>query len=462
LSVFGIVPASESLGVAAVIAAMLLPIGAGIWRREHQVETLRRGARVLESARRRRRRWRRRGLTAAEPITLAGVALEPLDETKHCKLIGTTGTGKSTAIRQLLEGALRRGDRAVISDPDGGYRALLYRRYRGDVVLNPFERDSMRWDPYAEIHDAYDIEQLASALIPHSEDPSTQEWRAYARTFFAALVRECSRRRNRSLSELWRLLAMASHEELRPLVANSPAQPFLEADNARMFGSIRSVLLSALAGLEYITRQRASALSVRTWVREGRGVLFMPYRAGQIAALRSLIATWMRLAIVETMNQPESRDQRLWFIIDELDALGPIDGLKDALARIRKFGGRCVLGFQSVAQVAHTYGAGEAHTIIENCSNTLILRCSSSENGGTSQFASRLIGEREVIRRQTTRGHDRDSGFTLRARRRSVQISEQYATEPALMPSQIEQLPDMSGYLKLASAVDWRRVSIRR
>jgi type IV secretory pathway TraG/TraD family ATPase VirD4 len=37
-------------------------------------------------------------------------------------------------------------------------------------------------------------------------------------------------------------------------------------------------------------------------------------------------------------------DQRPWFVIDELDALGAIDGLKDA--RVRKFGGRCVLGFQ--------------------------------------------------------------------------------------------------------------------
>ena len=27
------------------------------------------------------------------------------------------------------------------------------------------------------------------------------------------------------------------------------------------------------------------------------------------------------------------RDQRLWFVVDELDALGEIDGLKDALAR---------------------------------------------------------------------------------------------------------------------------------
>ena len=72
------------------------------------------------------------------------------------------------------------------------------------------------------------------------------------------------------------------------------------------------------------------------------------------------------------------RANALWFVVDELDALGQIDGLKDALARLRKFGGRCVLGFQSVAQVSSTYGAGEAQTIVENCGNTLILRCSAA------------------------------------------------------------------------------------
>src|SRR5579864_215536 len=105
----------------------------------------------------------------------------------------------------------------------------------------------------------------------------------------------------------------------------------------------------------------------------------------------------MRLAIFETMNREEG-DRPLWFVVDELDALGQIDGLKDALARVRKFGGRCVLGFQSVAQVASTYGAGDAHTIVENCGNTLILRCSASEGGGTSRFSSTLIGQREVLK----------------------------------------------------------------
>ena len=123
------------------------------------------------------------------------------------------------------------------------------------------------------------------------------------------------------------------------------------------------------------------------------GVLFLPYGAAQIAALRSIIATWMRLAIFEAMTRP-GHDQRLWFIVDELDSLGAIDGLKDALARLRKFGGRCVLGFQSIAQVSATYGAAEAQTIVENCGNTLILRCSGSEHGG--HFAVRLAPHRRA------------------------------------------------------------------
>jgi type IV secretory pathway TraG/TraD family ATPase VirD4 len=229
-----------------------------------------------------------------------------------------------------------------------------------------------------------------------------------------------------------------------------------------MFGSIRSVAGSAAAALQYLDRQRARHFSVRDWVRGGSGVLFIPYTAQQIAALRSIIAAWVRLAIFEAMAANAEGDQRLWFVVDELDSLGAIDGLKDALARLRKFGGRCVLAFQSVAQVSSTYGAGEAQTLVENCGNTVILRCSGSEHGGTSQFASRLIGEREVTRRQTSRGRDRESFLSARGGRRSMSVSEQRITETAVLPSELEQLPTLSGYVKTASSACWLRVSFRR
>jgi type IV secretory pathway TraG/TraD family ATPase VirD4 len=444
-------------------AVLVMVIGACTKRMgRRRPETHKRGV-LLSDGRLLQRRCARRKRSTQGLLSLAGIAIPGIDETKHFKIIGTTGTGKSTAIRELLEAAIRRGDRAIFADPDAAYLARFYQRYRGDIVLNPFECDSVKWDPFAEIGNSYDVELLASGLIPNCEDAAAREWRGYARTFLAAVVRRSERGGVRDVADLWRLVNVAPAEVLRPILAGTPAQPFLDPDNARMFGSIRSVAGSAIAAFEHIAAQRASLFSVRQWVREraGQSLLFIPYRAGQIAALRSMIATWMRLAIFEAMSQSQDRDQRLWFVIDELDALGAIDGLKDALARLRKFGCRCVLGFQSIAQVSDTYGHGEAQTIVENCANTLILRCSGSENGGTSQFASRLIGEREVVRRQISRGNDRENTFASRGARRSRSVTDQHVTEMAVLPSELEQLPDFCGYFKGASSAQWLKVSLR-
>jgi type IV secretion system coupling TraD/TrwB family protein len=94
-------------------------------------------------------------------------------------------------------------------------------------------------------------------------------------------------------------------------------------------------------------------------------------------------------------------------------------------------------------------------------SNILILRCSGSEQGGTSAFASRLIGEREVIRRQASHSRDREGLFGRQSMRRSLQISEQRLSESAVLASELEQLPDLRGYLKTASSPVWRPVRMQ-
>jgi type IV secretory pathway TraG/TraD family ATPase VirD4 len=408
-----------------------------------------RGTRVAEAP------ARAAGPSRGRAITLAGMEIPELDEAKHFKLIGTTGTGKSTAIQEILSAALKRGDRAVIADPDGGYLRRFYDADRGDVVMNPFDSRSMKWDLFAEIKSPYDVEQLARSLIPDN-DGQDKSWRGYARTFFTAVTRQAHEAGTTDVSELYRLLVVAKNDELRTLVDGTPAQPFLEEQNGRMFDSIRSVTSSAVGSLDYIGRQRAPAFSVREWVSDSEsGVLFMPYKAGQIAALSSTISAWMRLAIFETMNRDEpSKARPLWFVVDELDALGPIDGLKDALARLRKFDGRCILGFQSIAQVSSTYGQGAAHTVVENCGNTLILRCSASEGGGTARFASQLIGDREVLRTSVSKSRRMTEVFG------SVSHNRHFSVESAVLPSQVEQLPDLTGYLKFASDPEWQKVRL--
>lgn len=425
-------------------------------------QTYQRGAMVADHAERQQSGERSRersvertdaaSLRSRRTLTLAGTPIPVEDEAKHFKLIGTTGTGKSTAIREVLSGALGRGDRAIIADPDGGYLRRFYDERRGDVVLNPFDERSAKWDLYGEITSDYDVAQLARSLIPDQEG-SERSWRAYGRTFLEAVVRQTRDAGIRDVKELHDVLVVADTKELKTLLAGTPAQPFLDDHNIRMFDSVRSVTTSAMDALQYVGRQNGTPLSVRNWVQNGRGVLFIPYQAGQIPALRSMISAWMRLAIFETMSREEG-DRPLWFVVDELDALGQIDGLKDALARLRKFGGRCVLGFQSIAQVSGTYGHAEAQTIVENCSNTLILRCSSSERGGTSGFASQLIGQREVLR--TTESRSRQPFRMLP----TITRSEHFNIEPAVLNSEIEQLPDLKGFLKLASRPEWRRVAL--
>jgi hypothetical protein len=104
----------------------------------------RRGALVFDgdAAQRATRKLRSRASRVAPermPVTVAGVAVPFEDELKHFKFLGTTGTGKSTVIRELLDGAIGRGDRAVVADPDGGYLSRFYDPTRGDVILNPFD-----------------------------------------------------------------------------------------------------------------------------------------------------------------------------------------------------------------------------------------------------------------------------------------------------------------------------------
>lgn len=449
-------------GIAAAVFVGALVVGRALRGLAAPRDIVRRGALVRIPRAARRGAKRRHGDPDVAPVRIAGVRIPVADETRHFKILGMTGAGKTTAIRELLHAVLDRGDRAVVTDPNGAYLERFYDPYRGDIILNPFEPRTARWDPFAELATSSDYDDLARSLISQSDDASGREWRGYARTFVAALLRRCDETRRREIEELWRLVAVAGTEELRSLLSGTPAEPFLDPDNARMLGSIRSVAASACAVLEHLRGRRGVRFSITDWTANGRGVLYLPYRAREIAALRSIISTWLRLSIFETLSGREDEEGRLWFIVDELDALGAIDGLKDALARLRRFGGRCVLGVQSIAQISSLYGAGAAQTLVENCGNTLILRCAGSERGGTAHFASRLIGEREIVRRHISRGRDRGPLPGSRALRLSTHVSEQIVTEAAVLPAELEQLPDLAGYLKTASRTHWIRIRLDR
>lgn len=195
--------------------------------------------------------------------------------------------------------------------------------------------------------------------------------------------------------------------------------------------------------------------SIREWVREGKGRLWLPYRINQLATLRSAIGCWLGMATIEALSQTPDPSRRLWFMADELDVLGPVPDLDTGLTNGRKYGACYVLGLQSIAQLRKTYGSHTADTIIENCSTKLLLRCEIGEDGGTAEFASNLIGDREIAYEDVTMS----PGGAVHTGQDGRTQSIRYQVERAVLASEIANLPDLTGYLRLAGADRWRKVA---
>jgi type IV secretory pathway TraG/TraD family ATPase VirD4 len=350
--------------------------------------------------------------------------------------------------------ALARGDRHVVADPDGGTMSLFFQD--GDVILNPADARSAKWDMLAEIEDHTDYRLLAEAVVPFPREDRGSEWVMYAREVFATCLETWHGNRLGTSDGFFRAMATADTEKLAQLCEGTAAHRYFESGNEKMLGSVMGTLAPALGNMRQLARLQGAPFSIRRWIKEGKGSLWMPYQAKQIPALRGLISCWMGLAISETLSLPESKTRRIWFHVDELDALGRIQGLKDALARLRKMGGCVVLGLQSIAQARGVYGEAEANTIIENCNNKLILRCGASEGGGTARFASEMIGDRVVERDETTTSHSQGRNPSTSATR-----AVREHREPAVMDSELMQLDPSTGYLKVATQKPWLKVAFK-
>lgn len=383
-------------------------------------------------------------------LTVAGVPVALADETLHLAAIGATGSGKSTALRELMGGAIARGDRHVVADPEGAALAAFGRP--GDIILNPFDPRCARWDLLGEIERPSDYAFLAQSLLPHLGTSEHDQWISYAQQLLAGLMENFVRLELGPTRGLVAMLQNARIHELKELCAGTPAARYFEEGGERMLASILGTLAPAIGHLRAIDSIAGEPFSLRRWIREGRGSLWLPYKANEIAALRGLVSCWLNIAILETLSLETSDERRIWFHIDELDALGRIEGLKDALARLRKFGGCVALGFQSFAQVKQIYGEG-AHTLVENCGNLLLLRSGASADGGTAKLASELIGSREVLREEQSRSRTR-----ARSSSSSTASQTRHAVELAALASELTVLQPGRGFLKRAGDSHWLRL----
>ncbi|KVP96864.1 hypothetical protein WJ97_13385 [Burkholderia ubonensis] len=399
-------------------------------------EKVRRGARVGEPADVNKQSRKLPKEEFNDNLTIGGVNIPRSAEPYHFFVVGSTGSGKSVAITNLIDHIESRGDIALVVDSGGEFASRYYKEGR-DFILNPFDDRCAPWSPTAELAGPWDAEALAKSMIPDGVGDS-KEWNNYAQTLVTSVLRRLVDRNQLSIKDLLYYVQAASIEELTPLLAGTPAAAQLVSD--KTFGSIRTIAANYLSTYAYLN-DNANPFSVAKFIRaEKPGFLFLTYRDDQLDSLRNMISCALDVAARTILALPANSERRVWLIIDEFASIGKVQSIEAVATKARKMGGCLLLGLQSVSQLQDRYGEKAAQTILSCLSSWLVLRCSDAE---TSEYVSKYIGETEISR-MTRSESTSDTGGGSDSR------NEQIQTQRAVLPVELQRLANLQGFFKLA------------
>lgn len=369
-------------------------------------------------------------------IEIAGISM-PIDcEPNHLLLTGSTNTGKTVATDELLSFALARSDRVIVIDPDG--HSLEKFGKAGDTVLNPFDKRSPGWSIFSELRKPFDCERFAKSVIADSNDISAQQWHGYAQQLFAETVRALTQSGETSTERLLYWLTQAPATELKALLSGSAASGLFEPGAEKALASTRFILSHHVGVFQYL---QPGDFSLRTWLENGEGNLYITWREDMLTTLRPLVSAWADIIIASILTLSEDKARPIWLVLDELASLERLTSLEAGLTKGRKHGLRVVAGLQATSQLDSLYGVQNAKTLRSCFRNVLVLGCSNADSE-TAKEMSEGLGQCEVERIQKTYSDSKNS--------KTMSTSKQRAVEFAVLPSELMSLSPLHGFLKFA------------
>ena len=342
-----------------------------------------------------------RALAGKLALQIGRVAVPAAIETRHCAMIGTTGSGKTTVLRQTLDCIEARGEAAIVYDTSGEFIAHYYRPERGDVILNPFDDRCAYWSPFDEIAHPADADRIAHQLISETGSRDDDVWLETSRILVANMLRALWSERNCSLEALLDALQTKETEELKRWLGDtSSARTFAEGAE-RATGSVIFMLAKAANLIQFLRRDGSGGVpfAFRRYIGGlddhvgPRPWIFVPRKEDYFEAAKPLLACWLECAASAVLGLSPSPDRRIWLILDELADLPAVQNLARLLPEGRKFGAAITITFQALGQMRHRYGDNIAEAMLACCNTKLFLQTVDQE---TRKWASQTIGDCEI------------------------------------------------------------------
>jgi type IV conjugative transfer system coupling protein TraD len=382
--------------------------------------------------------------------TLADIPYPAHSESTHTLIAGSTGSGKTILISNLIAQIKERGDRAIIFDKMGTYTERFYDAKR-DTLLNPFDKRSPNWSIFKEVNQEANFDAIAAALIPFERAGADPFWTKAARTIFSEVCASLFKKGGVSNADLVNTLLKKDLEEAAKLVKGTAAQAIIDEKSPKTALSVMAVLSTYLKCLKFL-RDEGKFFSIKDWIKneEESGCVFISSNGDLHSTLMPLISAWLEIAINNILSLPKSRERKVWIIIDELPSLHTLPTLEQSLAEVRQFGGCVVLSIQSISQLRDRYGVNGSQTISSLCNNKVFLRAGDYDS---AKWYSDNIGTAEIeeYREGLSYGaHEMRDGISINRHKHNKYLA---------LPSELINLKDKEGYFCMAKGYGIAKVA---
>lgn len=379
-------------------------------------------------------------------------------ETRHFAFLGTTGSGKTTALRQMLDGIERRGEAALVYDTSGEFIAHYYNPARGDIILNPFDARCAFWTPFDEISHPADADRIARQLVSETSSQDDDVWLETSRILVANMIRSLWAEKNCSLEALLEALQVKDKEQLKEWLGHTSSARTFANDADRATGSVLFMLAKAANLIQFlkVEDEGEDRFAFRDFIAKldecegAKPWIFVPRKEDYFEASKPLMACWLECAASAVLGLSPSPDRRIWFVLDELADLPRVENLARLLPEGRKFGAAIVLTFQALGQMRNRYGANIAEAMLACCNTKLFLQTVDQE---TRKWASETIGQCEVELRVAT------DTLSIGSEVPRTTIATQRQFRPAVLESELRLSPHQ-GYLLLPDGLPVARIGL--
>ena len=388
--------------------------------------------------------------------------------TRHILVVGGTGSGKSTALKGLIDKIVASREQMLLFDPKSEFTVGFAR----PALIAPWDKHSLSWDIARDMRNPLDMRRFAAAMIRESQDPM---WSNASRQLLVGLM--IYLRGTREFDWGWL--------ELRELISQ-PQSQLLAIMKDWHPEAIRAVEKASVTTAGILINLSSFCSTIfdlaEAWgeVPASRRISFVEWTQGRSkfpqiilqghGAYSELTKSYVEgivgivSAIVNSVEMEDDPKRKIWFVADEFAQMGKIP-VRPLFEVGRSRGVRCVVACQDFAQLDELYGASMVKALIGMC-GTLIV--GQMMQGETAEQLCKAFGAREVERANMSSSYGGAGGGPNRSTTLSFNRDEVALYKPSELSSRLGLTPDGKGVVLIlftggqAYELYWPHYQIRR